>query len=94
MISPVENGPESTRSGSLRLERALRTPAARTVNGSRGQEEAAGPELPPPHSRPDSRGFYLEPAAAVICAMTWSSEKLAGFMRGGNSLKLVSHLAM
>ena len=35
----------------------------------------------------------MEPEAAVICAITWSSEKLAGFMRGGNSLKLVSHRA-
>jgi hypothetical protein len=39
------------------------------------------------------RAYRVLPAASVSFSITWSRLKLAGFCRGGNSLKLASQLA-
>jgi hypothetical protein len=85
------DGATFARSAGCARERARDT--GRGAVAVRSRQRGGGSRAPAASRLLESRRRYLEPAAEAIAAITWSSEKLAGFMRGGNSLKLVSHLA-
>jgi len=56
-----------------------------------GRADPSGARPTTPHRHGSAAQLSLEATPLVSFWITWSREKLAGFCRGGNSLKLESH---